>query len=212
MEEIRPFIGAVALWIGISCGLWWLRRRSVRGRQDRQREQAARAAAHVGEAQAVFDAIRTPVPLKAPPAETNAWLRAETYALLKRIQEHGPFFDKAKTLRVQIQSSLGIDDHGPLSELLNLRRDLWAASEVVLVEDPGSFGATFAEAGSYERFRAEALSLLFKKRDGAADEDLIQLRLVLAREEADRFSVELEEAIAIAREQNRLPTLAEIIA
>ena len=212
MEEIRPFIGAVALWIGISCGLWWLHRRRVRGRQNRQLEQARRAALYAGEAQAVFDAIRSPVPLEDPPAETGAWLRAETHALLKRLREHGPFFDKLKTLRVQIQSSLAIDDHEPLSELLNLRRDLWAASEVVLVEDPGSFGATFAEEGAYERFQAEALTLLFKRPDRSADDDLIDLRLSLARQEAGRFTAELEEAIAIAREQDRLPTLSEIVA
>jgi hypothetical protein len=212
MEEIRPFVGAVALWIGISCGLWWLRRRSVRGRQNRQLEQAGRAAAYTDEAQAVFDAIRFPVPLENPPAETNAWLKAETHALLKRVQEHGRFFDKVKTLRVQIQSSPGIDDHGPLSELLNLRRDLWAASEVVLVEDPGSFGATFAEDGAYERFQGEALALLFKRPERTGDDDLIDLRLSLARQEAGRFTVELQEAIAIAREQDRLPTLSEIVA
>ncbi len=213
MSEVWSFIGAVALWMAISCGLWWLHRRRVRGRQNHQLEQAARAVSYVGEAQAVFDAIRSPVPLDRAPAATRDRLRAETHALLKRIQAHGAFFDKVNTLRVQIQASLGIEDHEPLSEILHLRRDLWAASEIILVEDPASFGPAFAEEAAYERFQAEAVELLFKRQDRAqADEDLMDLRLSLAHKGAESFTAELQEAIEAAREKDRLPTPAEIIA
>ena len=137
----------------------------------------------------------------------------DTYALLKRIQEHGEFFDKVNTLRVQMQASLGIEDHAALTEILHLRRDLWAASEIVLVEDPASFGTTFAEAGSYERFRDEAVRLLFKSAEPPhGDGDSIDLRLSLASKDADAFIVELREAIRLAQERDRLPTIAEITA
>ncbi|MGB0086950.1 MAG: hypothetical protein WBP94_16450, partial [Rhodomicrobiaceae bacterium] len=207
MDEIWSFGGVVALWIGASAGLWWLHRHLVRGRQNRQLDQASRAAAHVRDAQRVFDTIRTrSVRRGAPPA-------TDTYALLKRIQEHGEFFDKVNTLRVQMQASLGIEDHAALTEILHLRRDLWAASEIVLVEDPASFGTTFAEAGSYERFRDEAVRLLFKSAEPPhGDGDSIDLRLSLASEDADAFIVELREAIRRARERDWLPTIAEITA
>ncbi len=208
MDEIQSFGGVVALWIAASCALWWGHRLIVRRRQKQQLDQAVRAAACVGDAQAVFDAIRA-----GGANNGDGRLAGETYALLKRIQEHGAFFDAVNTLRVQIQASLGIADHAPLSEVLHLRRDLWAASEIVLVEDPGSFSASFAEPGSYERFRDEATRLLFKSAaEAAGAEDPIDLRLALARKDADAFIAELREAIAAARERDRLPTIAEITA
>jgi len=211
MDELWSVGGAVALWIGVSCGLWWLHRRRTRARQNRQLEQAAHARSLLKEAQSVFDAIRTPVPLENPPQDTNQWLRAEAHALLKRIQAHGEFFDRVNTLRVQIQASQGIDDHTPLSELLQLRRDLWAASEILLVEDPARFGPTFAEDGAFEKIHAEAVQLVFKgaKRTG---DDVIDLRLLLAANDADAFEEELQEAIDAAREKDRLPTISEIVA
>ncbi len=152
MSEIWSISGAVALWIGISVGLWWLHRRWTRARQDRRIEQAERAVVLIDEAPAVFDLIRATVRLENPPRNRAARLRAETHALLKRIQERSSFFDSVNTLRVQLQASLGVDDHQPLSEMLHLRRDLWAASEIVLVEDPASFGATFARGGGFRPF------------------------------------------------------------
>ena len=81
----------------------------------------------------------------------------------------------------------------------------------MLVEDLSSFGSSFAEEGAYERFRNEAVELMFKA-PAAAGDDVIDLRLSVAREDAERFIVELKDAIAAARERDRLPTPAEIIA
>jgi hypothetical protein len=213
MEDFGSLVSAVALWIGISCGLWWLHRRRTHGRQNRQIEQSRRAVALTAEAQAVFDAIRTPVPLETGAIDDDALLRGETHALLKRIQDHGGFFDRTKNLRVQIQASLGIEDHAPLSDLLHLRRDMWAASEILLVEDPTSLGETFAEPGTYERIRDEAVTLLFKAPDrAAAEEDLIDVRLSLAQDDAAQFVAALEEAVHDAREKDRLPTWSEVVA
>ena len=210
MDEFGSFAGVIALWLGASCGLWWLHRRSVHGKQRRQMRQAVRAAAYVSDGQKTFDAIRLP---PAPAKLTGPALTTETHALLKRIQNHSAFFDKVNVLRIDMLAAFGIDDYPPLSELLHIRRDLWAASEIVLVEDLSSFGESFAEEGAYERFRAEAAALLFKA-DGraSAEEDVIDLRLLLARGEAERLVPELKEAIRLARERDRLPTFAEIIA
>ena len=212
MQEIWSFGGVIALWLGISVGLWWLHRRSVHGRQRREIDQSERAAVFVAEAPAVFDAIRARPAPKHRSADPQAQLTADTHALLKRIQDHGAFFDRVNALRVQMQASFGVDDYQPLSEILQVRRDLWASSEIVLVEDLSSFGSSFAEEGAYERFRAEAVELMFKAPAGAAEDDVIDLRLSLARDDAERFIVELKEAIAAARERDRMPTPAEIIA
>ena len=211
MDEFWSFAGVIALWLGVSCGLWWLHRRSVHAKQRRQMRQAVRAAACVAEGQKIFDTIRR---LPSPAGNmAGAALTAETHALLKRIQDRSGFFDKVNVLRIDMLAAFGIEDYPPLAEILHIRRDLWAASEIVLVEDLSSFGESFAEAGAYERFRAEAAALLFKA-DGApsADEDVVDLRLSLARAEADRLPPELKDAIRLARERDRLPTFAEIVA
>ncbi|HEY7644861.1 MAG TPA: hypothetical protein VH858_07475 [Hyphomicrobiales bacterium] len=211
MQEIWSFGGVIALWLGISIGLWWLHRRSVHGRQRRELDQSERAAVFVADAPAVFDAIRTRPAAASRSADPQPRLTADTHALLKRIQDYGAFFDRVNALRVQMQASFGVDDYQPLSEILQVRRDLWASSEIVLVEDLSSFGSSFAEEGAYERFRNEAVELMFKV-PAAAGDDVIDLRLSLAREDAERFIVELRDAIAAARERDRLPTPAEIIA
>ena len=167
MEDIGSLISAIALWIGLSCGLWWLHRRRVHGRQDRQLGQAKRAIVLTAEAPPVFDAIRVTVEPAIKLDANPDTIKPATHALLKRIQEQGGFFDTVNDLRVQLQASLAIDDHPPLSEVLNLRRDLWAASEILLIDDPGAFGPSFAEPGAYERIRGEAVHLLFKQPEGA---------------------------------------------
>jgi hypothetical protein len=206
MEDIGSLMGAIALWIGLSCGLWWLHRRRLHGRQDRQLDQSRAAIVLTAEAPAIFDAIRE------PGRGTAHEVKQATHALLKRIQEHGDYFDRANDLRVQLQAALGIDDHPALSEILHLRRDLWAASEILLVEDPQALGPSFAEPGSYDRIRGEAEHLLFKHTGAGAEEDLIDLRLALAQEEARSFADALAEAIRDAREKDRLPSWGEVVA
>ena len=211
MDEFWSFAGVIALWLGVSCGLWWRHRRSVHAKQRRQMRQAVRAAAYVSDAQKIFDAIRQPA--SATGIATGVALTAATHALLKRVQDRSTFFDRVNVLRVDMLAAFGIEDYPPLSEILHIRRDLWAASEIILAEDLSSFGESFAGEGAYERLRAEAAALLFKA-DGAAfrEEDLIDLRLSLVRGEAERLAPELKDAIRLARERDRLPTFAEIIA
>lgn len=213
MDEIWSIIGVFALWIGASTGLWWLHRHSVRARQKRQIDHAIAASECASEAQAAFDAIRASERRIAALLADSDLCAAETHALLKRIHRHGRFFDRVNTLRVQMQALIGVDDHAPLSEILHLRRDLWAAAEIILIEDPASLGSSFAEDGAYERFRGEAVRLLFKTAEaGATEDDPIDLRIALARRDAGTFVAELEEAIRAAREKDRLPTFAELTA
>jgi hypothetical protein len=210
MDGFGSLAGAIALWLGVSCGLWWLHRRSLHAGQRRQMRQAVAAVAYVAEGQTIFDAIRRPTASGHP---AGAALTAQTHALLKRMQDRSGFFDKVTALRIEMLAAFSVEDYTPLAELLHIRRDLWAASEIVLVEDLSSFAESFAEAGAYDRLRAEAAALLFKSDSSVVgEEDVINLRLLLARGEAERFVPELKDAIRLARERDRLPTFAEMVA
>ncbi len=207
MNEFLSFFGVIALWVAVSYGLWWITQRRRGIGEDRHLALSRQAEAKAGEAQAVFDAIRTE-PLK---DVSGAALTKATHALLKRIQEHGDYFDDVNTLRQRIGRALG-EDCAPLAEILHIRRDLWAASEIVLIEDARALGSEFAESSEYERLRGEALRLLFRPGKAADGEDLLDLRLALAREEAATFVADVETAMRLLREQERLPTTAEIVA
>ncbi len=212
MNEVWSIMGAIALWLGFSIALWWLRRRWVHSRQSRQIEQANRALALAKDAQSVFDAIRSPVPFQTRANGDNARHTAETHSVLKRIQAHGAFFDDANALRVQIQASLDIDDHPALAEILHLRRDLWAAGEIALADDHNRFGDAFEGEGTYQHFRAEALRVLLKQQGDVPDDDVIDLRLSLALKDAEAFLVALQETIDAAQQKDRIPTISEIAA
>lgn len=206
MNEVLSFFSVIALWVGVSLFAWLIHQRRSGSRQHRQTSLARQADSLVAEAQTVFDHVR-----QGEPREGE--LVRETHALLKRIQERGAFFDGVNGLRQHIQQALRGEECAPLAEILHIRRDLWAASEIILIEDFRSLGPDFEDESAYARLRGEAASVLF--RDGARtprQEDLIDLRLSLAREEAAQFVADVEEAIRLAREDERLPTFAEIVA
>ncbi len=209
MDELLSIAGAIALWLGSSFGLWWLHRQR-KGRTLRLDVALAnRTATTTAAAQEVFDAIRD------GNVDTTLLdgdiVTQETHALLKRIQVHGTYFDGVNALRQQIRRSRADADCPPLAEILHLRRDLWAAAEIVLMEDVRLLGEDVAEEGRYEELRAEAAALLFGRGEARDGEDLIGLRLALARDEASRFVEEAEERIRLAREAERLPTLREFV-
>ena len=213
MSDFLALGGTIAIWLAISFALWLGRRFWIRSRQNRRLKHAASAAQLVRRAGQVFDTIRTPSPPDTVSTNSRAYLRSETHALLARIQQQGGYFDQVNSLRVNIQAVIGVEDHKGLSDILDLRRDLWAGSEIVLVEDPAQFGRTFADEGSFERLQAEAVRTLFKFPElTEAGEDVIGLRVALAIQEADHFEAELAAAVAEARERDRLPTPAELAA
>lgn len=209
MDDVS-FWGIIALWLGLSVGLWWVFRWRKASRFDREITLAQRAKKQVGLAQNVFDTIRrTGFPLAAAPAGA---LEHETHALLKRVQKAGAFFDEVNVLNARVRRACEGEDCQPLAELLHIRRDLWAASEIVLMRDASMLGADFGDAHALDALRAEAVAVLFKDGSPAtdADSDLIDLRLLLAREEAAKFVADIEAAIHAAREKDRLPSPREV--
>lgn len=223
MSDFLSFFGIIIVWVGVSLALWAAHRLSARSTQRKQSELAGQASAKVREAQAVFDAIRSARPesmaerMAPQPAFSAAEgppdpIRRGANAVLKHIQEKGDFFGQVNALVPQIRSVLMRADCPPLAEILHMRRDLWAAADIILVDDLQGLGETFAEPGAYERFCSEARMLLFKgEAEAAGEEDLIDLRLSLARGEAERFVDSIEEEIRLAQEKERLPSVAEII-
>ncbi|MEJ2124904.1 MAG: hypothetical protein P8Y47_08880, partial [Alphaproteobacteria bacterium] len=119
--------------------------------------------------------------------------------------------------------SMKCDDCTPLSELMHIRRDLWAASEIVLMEDlsflttevNGAEGEGAddaqenggAESVSVEQLRMDATAVLFK----GVEDDPIDLRLGIARDEAKRFAADVDEMARKIRENDRVPSFREIM-
>ncbi len=209
----------LALWLLLSLGLWWLHRRSQRLKRKRQRQLVGLIAKAVGDAQAVFDAIRRPpadMPaddaIRADTPDATARRRLETTALLRRIQEQGDYFDTVRALIPRMKADLGLGDCPPLTEVLQIRRDLWASCEIILVEDFKTLGDAFAEEGAYEAFVEEAERLLFLGRTPPGEDDPIDLRLAVARADVEQFARDIEADITLAEERERLPTPAEIVA
>ena len=110
-----------------------------------------------------------------------------------------------KTAKQKIEKAFGLSDFAPLAEILQIRREFEAASEIFLIEDIRALGAELVDPNSYETFRAEALALLFRdeyatERDG----DPVDLRFSIAREEARvAFGAHVEETIAAELEKGR---------
>jgi hypothetical protein len=208
MGEFLSFLSVIALWIGVSAFAWWVHQRRSGSRQQRRIALARQAADKVAGAQAVFDHVRRDLPSGLPVGD----LAPQTHALLKRIQQRGDFFDAVNALRPQIGRVFG-EECEALAEILHIRRDLWAASEIVLIEDFRTLGPDFADEEAYASLRGEAVHVLLPAAATvSAPHDLIDLRLSLARSEAERFVADVEEAVRLAREHERLPTASELIA
>ena len=108
-----------------------------------------------------------------------------------------------------------MQDFPALSELLQIRRDFWAASEVFLMEGIQELGPELAGARDFETFQAEARALLFKDEAILADgtnRDAVDLRLAIAREDALAFQAGAKRTFAEAMEKSRMPTPAELAA
>jgi hypothetical protein len=206
--------GVFLTWVGVSVGLWgWSALQSRRDRRLR-RELIAQAGECVNQAHAVFDSIRDGAPDAACSGarRSGSGFHRETISrTLSRIQEHAGYFEGVSALGAKICGYPKLGDHPALAEILQIRRDLWGAANVALVEDLRKLGDAFAAESAYERFRAEAASLLFKAAPHAGG-DPIGLRLSLAREEAARFAARVEEEICAREERERLPTRAELTA
>ncbi len=219
MKAFSSLAAVVALWLGVSFSLWFVYRLFRRRDGSKQKQLSAATLGLVDEGATVFSALRARASqsVKASGAydsdDPREALQDDVRALLNAIEAKSSYFDLVKATKKKIEKSFGLSDFAPLAEILQIRRDFWAASEIFLIEDIRALGAELTEPQSYETFRAEALALLF--RDGKAaqrDADPVVIRLSIAREEAAAFSLRVEETIAAELEKGRAPTPAEIIA
>src|SRR5208337_1270298 len=141
------------------------------------------------------------------PEET---LREDVRCLLNTIEAQSGYFERVNAAKKKLQQTFGVPDMLALSEILQIRRDFWAASEIFLMDGVQELGPEFADAKAFEAFQAEARALLFN--DGTAvSGDPVELRLSIAREDALAFKAEAERAIAAELEKSRFPTAREFI-
>jgi hypothetical protein len=206
MQQITSVLGIIAVWLLLSVGAWWLHRLLVHRKQRRKLALANEAWMRIREAPEIFADIRA-----SGMAIAMADRPGRTHALLSRVRDYGDYFDDVSALRAELSRALKRDDCPPLTEILNLRRDMWAAADVLLIDDPAVFGEAFSQPGSYEEFCRDAEDLLFLDAEPLRD-DPIALRLSLADEGMQTFVSGVEGEIADERERERFPSWREIIA
>ncbi len=143
-------------------------------------------------------------------------MRSDVRALLNAVEARSAFFDRVTTTKLKLQKTFDMPDFLALSEILQIRRDLWAASEIFLMEDIGHLGPELADALSLAAFQAEAKALLFRDTDYLSlpqqKGDPVDLRLAIAHEQALAFQAQVEEAITGQLAKSRFPTVRELVA
>lgn len=228
MKSFSSLAAVIGLWLGVSFGLWLVYRLIRRRDHSRQRKLADDTLSLLDEGYIVFAALRK-APLSSTPtagyhkrtqAQEEELLREDVRNLLNSIEAGSNFFDRVNASKKKVQSTFKLADFQPLSEILQIRRDFWAASEVFLMDDIRLLGAELADEEAYEAFRREARTLLFREdanpdydaSAGASQNDPVELRLAIAREEANAFLIEVDREIARQREQDRLPSAREFFA
>ncbi len=218
MKIFSSLAAVMALWLAVSFLLWLAYRVFRRRDGSRQEQSLAGAIALLDEAGPVFATIRTRASAAATaegnyrfnrgrPEET---LREDVRCLLNTIEAQSGYFERVNAAKKKLQQTFGVPDMLALSEILQIRRDFWAASEIFLMDGIQELGPEFADAKAFEAFQAEARALLFN--DGTAvSGDPVELRLSIAREDAFTFKAEAERAIAAELEKSRFPTAREFI-
>jgi hypothetical protein len=222
MGSFSSLTTVVGLWLGVSFGLWLIYRFIRRRGHAQHRKLLAEALRLIDEAGAVFGALRK-APLSGTPslgatkrsqAQQEELLREDVRALLNSIAASSGFFERVNACKRRIQATFKLEEYLPLSEILQIRRDFWAASEVFLIEDIRLLGAELADDAALEAFRQEAKVLLFGEEAApdAEHPDPVKLRLGIAREQALAFEAEIERIISRQREEDRFPTARELFA
>ncbi|HXW21427.1 MAG TPA: hypothetical protein VEK14_00800 [Rhodomicrobium sp.] len=220
MKAFSSLAAVVALWLGVSFSLWVFYRLFRRRDGSKQKHLTAGALGLVDEGAAIFSALRARASASVSASGSYGWrsndpreaMQDDVRALLNAIEAKSSYFDRVKAAKAKIEKTFALPEFAPLSEILQIRRDFWAASEIFLIEDIRALGAELTDPEAYETFRDEALALLFKDEDALRDGDPVALRLSIAREEAAAFNAHIEETIAAELEKGRAPTPAEIIA
>jgi hypothetical protein len=216
MKIFSSLAAVMALWLTVSFLLWLAYRVFRRRDSSKQERLLSEALGILDEAGPVFATIRTRASVgpgregnyrgsRARPEET---LRDDVRALLNAIEAQSSYFERVNASKRQLQHTFGVEDVLALSEILQIRRDFWAASEVFLMEGIQELGPEFADVRAFEAFQAEARALLFRECAPAGG-DPVDLRLAIAGEEALAFKVEADRAITAELERSRFPTARE---
>ncbi|MGB9025254.1 MAG: hypothetical protein WCC40_04725, partial [Rhodomicrobium sp.] len=224
MKTFSSLAAVMALWLTVSFLLWLVYRLFRRRDGSKQTRLLGSAIALIDEAGPIFAAIRTRASdsvtaqgnYRFNPGKPEETLREDVRSLLNKIEAQSGFFERVNATKKKVQQTFDVPNFLALSEILQIRRDFWAASEIFLMDGIRELGPEFADAKAFEAFQAEARALLFKDDTALADEsggrDPVVLRLSIAREDALAFKAQAEGAIAAELEKSRFPTAGELIA
>jgi hypothetical protein len=224
MKTFSSLAAVMGLWLAVSFLLWLTYRLFRRSDSAKRKRLLSDAAGLIGEGVAIFAALRTRASERvtaegnyrlgaAPPEEI---LKEDVRSLLNGIEAQSGYFERVNALKKNIQKTFEVPDFLALSEILQIRRDFWAASEIFLMDGIQELGPELADTQSLEKFQGEARALLFKEELGLAvgpdSRDPVELRLAIAHEDAIAFQKEAERTIAAELEKSRFPTPAELAA
>jgi hypothetical protein len=224
MRTFSSLAAVMGLWLAVSFLLWAFYRLFRQSGGAKRMQLLDDAAGLIAEGAAVFAALRTRASERVTAegyyrtglAEPGEILKEDVRSLLNGIETQSGYFERVNALKKRIQKTFNVPDFLALSEILQIRRDFWAASEIFLMDGIQELGPELADTPALEKFQEEARALLFKDEPGLTIEpdsrDAIELRLAIAREEAMAFQQETERAIAAELEKSRFPTAAELAA
>ena len=222
MKTFSFLAALMVLWLAVSFLLWLFYRIFRRHDGLKQERLLTSAIGLIEEGACLYGALRMRASTRVAargnyphaagtPEET---LKEDVRSLLNEVEAQSAYFERVNAAKKRIQQKFNVPDFPALSEILQIRRDFWAASEIFLMEGIQELGPKLGDAQSCETLQAEARALLFK--EGAAlpanARDSVELRLAVAREEAVAFQAEAARAVAAELEKSRLPSAAEIIA
>jgi hypothetical protein len=210
MKTFSSLTSVIALWLAVSFALWAIWRVMQHRGQAREQRLLQGAVDRLSEADGVFAAIRATEPVVRGAGPGPDAIRERVRALLNGIEANGAFFDDVNSEARAIAKAFEAPEFQPLSEILQIRRDFWAASEIFLIDDVGALSSDLTDPKALDAFRNEARTLLFGPERGG--EDPVKLRLAFAKTEAARFLESVVEAQKAEREKGRLPKPSEVAA
>ena len=213
------FLAALMIfWLAVSFLLWLFYRIFRRHDGLKQERLLASAIGLIEEGACLYGALRTRASKRVtargyyPRAAgtPEEILKEDVRSLLNEVEAQSAYFERVNAAKKRIQQKFNVPDFPALSEILQIRRVFWAASEIILREGNQELGPELGDAQSCETFQAEARALLFKEGAALPERDSIELRLAMAREGAVAFQAEAARAVAAELEKSRLPSAAEI--
>jgi hypothetical protein len=218
MKTLSFLAALMVLWMAVSVLLWLFYRIFRRHAGLKQERLLASAIRLVEEGACLYGALRMRASKRGaargnyPHAAGKPGKTLDVRSLLNEVEAQSAYFERVNAAKKRIQQKFNVPDFPALSEILQIRRDFWAASEIILRERNQELGPELGDAQSCQTLQAEARALLFKEGAAPPERDSVELRLAIAREGAVAFQAEAARAVAAELEKSRLPSAAEIIA